>query len=156
MCRLRLASRLAGCQQRSQACELCWSGRPTLTILVSVCLPERFLEQMGQQCTGSLDSPVSSHCFSSNVPVSEVPPQMSPVLCARKMATSKLGYHFLERLDKVSSDGGILLSCSVYILLESKLFSIFTCIDSDLTKLRKTFILPFETQDPQILMLTSS
>lgn len=143
---------------RSQACELCWSGRPTLTILGSVGLPERFLEQMGQQCTGSaMHSPVSSPCFPSNVPISEVPPQMSPVPCARKMATSKLGYHFLERLDKVSSDdGGILLNCSVYILLESKLFSIFTCIDSDLTKLRKTLILPFETQDPQILMHTSS
>lgn len=99
-----------------------------MIILVNVCLPERFLEQMGQQCAGSaMDSPVSSLRFPSNVPVSEVPPQMSPVLCARKMATSKLGYHLLERVDELSShDGGILLNCSVYRnkTLESKLFTI--------------------------------
>lgn len=140
---------------RSQACNLCWEGG--VIILGNVCVLERFLEQMGQQCTGSaMDSPVSSHCFPSNVPVSEMSPHMSPVLCARKMATPKLGCHLLERVHKLSShDGGILLNCSVYILLESKLVSISICIGSDLTKLRKTFILPFETQDQLILMHTN-
>lgn len=53
-----------------------------MVVLVDVCLPERFLEQMGQRCTGSaVDSPISNHCFPSKEPVSEVSPQMSPVRC---------------------------------------------------------------------------
>lgn len=100
----------------------------------------------GQSCTQP------SFSFSCASPWS-VTCQMSPVLCAGKVATSKLGYIFWRGW---SFDGEILLNCSVYILLESKLFSISISTVSDLTKLRKTFIPPVETQHPLILMHTSS
>lgn len=49
-----------------------------MVVLVDVCLPERFLEQMGQKCTGSaMDSPISNRRLTSNEPVSE----MSPLCC---------------------------------------------------------------------------
>lgn len=77
-----------------------------MVILVNVCLPERFLEHMGQQCSGSaMDSPVPSHRFPSHVPISEVSPQMSPVLCAGKTATPRVPSS--GEVDKLSShDGG--------------------------------------------------
>lgn len=50
-----------------------------MVILVDVCLPKMFMEQMGQR--SAMDSPVSNHCFPSNELVSEVSLQMSAMCC---------------------------------------------------------------------------
>lgn len=60
------------------------------------------------------------------------------------MVTSKLWHHLLDMVNKFCNrDGGILLNCSVYFLLEAKRYSISVNRISDLIKLRKTLIFPF-------------
>lgn len=60
------------------------------------------------------------------------------------MVTSKLWHHLMVVVNKLCNhDGGILLNCSVYFLLEAKLYNVSIHILSDLIKLRKTLILPF-------------